>query len=164
MAGHEESLQIPRSNGNCAGAGVDFNAANFINADITQASFEPGGIPEVPSSPSSSLIASGGTVWTSLVAGVPRSYPPVELLRLPSNRVHTEEVQEVEPTSYTHSRPLIPGIVVRDRPRRDPKEWEKWKPEIINLYQEEGRPLPVVATEMAEKGFSATSVINPPSL
>jgi hypothetical protein len=161
------------------GAGADFNFTEFTNADMMQALFGLDGTTGVPSYTSNNLIASGSTLWGNTDASVPRYCPPmehiqamgippahvaewnVEPLRPLGNTVHTEEVQEVEPEYITDSRPSVSKIVVRNRSGPDTYEWEKRKPEIYNLYINEGRSLPMVVIEMAKNGFYATSVINP---
>jgi hypothetical protein len=182
MEDHEESLRILRSNGHWGGAGADFNFTEFTNADTMQALFGLGGTPGVPSYTSNSLIASGSTLCDNTDVIVPRYRPPMEhiqamgippahvpewtaeLLRPPGNTVHIEEVQEVEPEYPTYPRPSVSQIAVRNRSGPEAYEWEKRKPEIYNLYINEGRSLSMVVIEMAKSGFYATSVINPPSL
>jgi Clr5 domain len=61
------------------------------------------------------------------------------------NEVHTEKAQDERPCTHD-----------RGGPKTNNPDWDKWKPEIENLYMHQRLTLPVVVAEMKEKGFSAT--------
>jgi hypothetical protein len=179
MEDREDSLRKPLSNGRWSRA--DFNFTEFTNADMTQVLFGPGGAPEVPSYTSNNL-ASDNIFRGNMNGSVPRYCPSIEYIKVTDfplvhvaernveplrplgNTVHTEEAQEAEPRYIPCPKPPVSKIAMSNSSGPDAYEWDKWGPEIYNLYINEGRSLRMVADEMAKKGFYATSVINPASL
>ena len=137
----------------------EFCVPEINNPAIKQAILAPGAGPEYLALVNQACTISGPTL-DGVNTMVPRSFihteqnsapvisvTPQELVFRPhyGNKVHSEQAQDEQ--ACTHD---------RGGPKTNNPGWDKWKPEIENLYMRQRLTLPVVVAAMKEKGFSAT--------
>jgi len=156
---------------------VDINDifTNIYMVRKVQAAVGGAGTPRTSSNHINNLVANGSDYRGYTGANIPRGDVAMEQIRalvtrpfrmvdsdiapqhLRGNTILAENGQD-EPECITHAR--APHATKRARKITGPssKEWEKWKPEIYNLYVDGNCTLKVTRTEMAKKGFHAESV------